>query len=126
MQIIEMVGRIILGGFFIMSGMNHFTKMSMMVGAAMKNNIPIPKTSVAISGLVMIAGGLGILLWVYPGLASAGLALFLVAASFTMHKFWTLKNAAPETQMSQMRYFMGNMALCGALLILISLNGGLF
>ena len=125
METLEIIGRIILGGFFIISGMNHFTQKEKMVAFTRDNRLPMPHVSVIISGLGLILGGLGILFWIQPQLASAGMAIFLMLVSFSMHRFWSLKNAAPEVRMNQIHFFTANMALFGALLLIVTLSGGL-
>ena len=42
MEIVLLVGRILFGGFFIMSGLNHFQNLGMMSGYAESKNVPFP------------------------------------------------------------------------------------
>ncbi len=104
-----------------MSGINHFVKMKIMADMVSQKKLPKPKLLVAFSGIGLIAGGSGILLWMVPVIASLGLALFLIITAFTMHNFWKLKNAAIDVQMNEMRFFMMNIALAGALILLATL-----
>lgn len=119
MQIIFLIGRILFGGFFLVSSFNHFTKTSMMAGFAASRGLPLAKLSVGVSGLLMLLGGLGILLGIYIEWAVAFLVIFLVLAAFTVHKFWQFTD--PMQKMTEMVFFSRNIALIGALLMLLAI-----
>ena len=40
------LGRILLGGYFIMSGFNHFKNLGMLTGYAQSKGVPMPKAAV--------------------------------------------------------------------------------
>ncbi len=114
-----LLGQIVLGVYFIQSGLMHFMKLPMMTGYATSRKLPAPKLGVVVSGLVMLAGGLGVLfqyelVWAY-GL----LVVFLVLAAFVMHGFWADQD--PNMKMSNMVNFQKNLALAAALLMLLAL-----
>ena len=119
MTIIFIIGRILFGGYFIYSGINHLTETAMLSGYAKSKNVPWPTVAVVCSGLLILLGGLGVLLWLYVRLALALIIIFLLLVSFKMHNFW----AESETQgkMGDMINFTKNMALIGAALMMISL-----
>lgn len=121
MDIIFIIGRILLGGFFLMMGVNHFKEKTSMVGYAKSKGIKSAEAAVTISGVFMVLGGLGIILGTFIQIAMGLLVLFLVPTSFIMHKFW--KETDPQVRMSEQTNFMKNMAILGALLILIALGG---
>lgn len=120
MDIVFLIGRILFGGYFLMGGINHFTKMGMMTGYATSKNVPMPKVSVALTGIVLALGGLGILLGVQILASVVLLTAFLVVASFKMHRFWGMEEG--EAKMHEMRYFMVNLALAGATLMLLGIT----
>lgn len=111
-----MIGQILLGGFFLITGVNHFTKLKTMTSYARSKKVPSPRGAVILTGLMLITGGLGILLGLFL-LAVPILLTFLIPTSFIMHKFWDIENK--EEKREQMLFFMYNMALIGALLIII-------
>ncbi len=115
---IFIIGRILLGGFFINSGINHFKGIGMMSGYAQMKGVPLPKVSVAFSGALVLLGGLSVLLGVYPTVGVAALALFLIPVTFMMHAFWKVQD--PMAKMSERVNFTKNMALLGAALILLA------
>src|SRR5258708_36386556 len=82
------LGRILLGGYFIMSGYGHFKNLKMMTGYAESKGVPMPREGILLTGLMMILGGLGILLGVQIGWSVLLLVIFLLAVSFKMHDYW--------------------------------------
>lgn len=120
-EIMFLVGRVLFGGYFVMSGLNHFMKSEMMVGYTQSKGVPMPKIAVTVSGLLLLTGGLGVLTGAYVGWAVLALVLFLVPVSFKMHAFWAISD--PMAKMSDMTNFLKNMALLGATLMLLTIPG---
>ncbi len=118
-EILFLIGRIILGAFFINSGFNHFSNFNMIAGYASSKKIPFPKFSVFISGLFLLFGGLSILLGIYQVIGIILIIVFLLLAAFFVHNFWTLPKE--QRQMDKVN-FMKNLALVGALLMLLQIQ----
>jgi len=114
---IFLVGRLLLGGFFIYSSVGHFSNASMMAGYAQTKGVPSPKAAVIFSGLLLLIGGLSILLGVYPTIGTIALAAFLIPVTFMMHAFWKVQD--PMAKMGETVNFTKNLALLGAALILL-------
>lgn len=114
MEYIFLASRVLFGGYFLMSGINHFTKGEMMAGYVASKGIPMPTLTVYGSGLLLLLGGLGILTGAYVEWAVWSLVLFLVPVTFKMHAFWSITD--PNAKMMDMIHFMKNMALLGAAL----------
>ena len=112
------IGRILFGGYFAFSGFNHFKMLDMMSGYAKSKGAPMPKLSVAFSGALLIAGGLSVLFDILPGFGLVALVLFLLPVTFIMHAFWKVQD--PAERMHEMVNFMKNIALLGAVLILLA------
>jgi uncharacterized membrane protein YphA (DoxX/SURF4 family) len=119
MSIIFILGRILFGGYFIMSGYNHFKHHGMLTGYAQSKGVPMPALAVWVTGLMMLLGGLGILFWVYLQASIILLAVFLLVTTFTMHQYWKITD--PMQRMGEMVNFNKNMALLGVLLILLAI-----
>lgn len=118
-EVLFLIGRILLGLFFVNSGFNHFAHLGAIAGYAGSKKIPFPKFSAFISGLFLFLGGLSILLGVYPIIGIILIIAFLLPAAFFIHNFWTI----PEKQrQGDMVNFMKNLALVGALLMLLGLQ----
>jgi uncharacterized membrane protein YphA (DoxX/SURF4 family) len=118
MEVLFLVGRIIFGGYFVMSGMNHFTKLGTMSGYAQSKGTPAPAAAVIGTGILLVLGGLSFLLGVEPLLGGALLVIFVIGVSFKIHDFWTVQD--PQARMGEVVNFTKNMALLGAILILMS------
>lgn len=118
MDIAFLIGRIILGGFFAFSGLNHFMQLEGMSGYAASKGLPMPKAGVIVSGLMLVAGGVLLILGIYPLIAVILLVAFLIPTSFMMHDFWAVP---AEQKQGEMTNFMKNMALAGALLMILAI-----
>jgi putative oxidoreductase len=117
MNIAYLIGRIIFGSYWLMASVNHFRNLKYMSEYAKARGTPSPELAVAGTGIILLLGGLSILLGVYPVIGIALLIIFLLGVSFQIHSFWKVDDA----QMKQMDMvnFMKNMALVGALLMLL-------
>ena len=118
-QIIFLLGRIILGGYFLRAGRSHLLNTQMLAGYAASQGVPFPRLAVIGSGLLLLAGGLGIVAGVYVMWALLALVVFLVPVTFQMHAFWKISD--PNMKMTQSVNFWKNLALLGAVLMLLSL-----
>jgi len=119
MDLILVIGRILFGGFFLMSGINHFTKLEAMTGYAKYKKLPAAKLGVLISGLMLVIGGLSVILGYYADLGALLLAIFLVLAAVIFHNF--RKETDATAKQNEMLGFMKDIALAGAALILFAL-----
>lgn len=117
MEILSLLGRIIFGGFFVMSGINHFMNVGMMSGYAGSKNVPVPGLAVIGTGVMLVAGGLSVALGFLPILGLLFLILFLIPTSVMMHNFWTIQD--PQMRAAEQVNFMKNIALAGAALALM-------
>jgi uncharacterized membrane protein YphA (DoxX/SURF4 family) len=116
--IVLYLGRIFFGGFFIMSGVNHFKMLTMMSEYAKMKGAPVPKVSVAGSGLLLLIGGGSVLFNIAPNIGLIALVLFLVPVTIVMHAFWKIQD--PTAKMHERVNFTKNIALLGAVLILLA------
>lgn len=110
-----LIGRILIGGFFIFAGFNHFAQLKMMAGYAKMKGAPAPEAAVGGSGVLLLLGGLSLLLGFHPTIGVILLVLFLVPASFMIHNFWTIKD--PQARMGELVNFEKNIAILGLLLM---------
>ncbi len=113
------LGRILLGGYFIKSGYNHFKNLGMLAGYAASKGVPMPRESVLLTGLMMFLGGLGILLGVYVQISVLLISLFLLGTLIKMHRYWEI--ADPMARMGEQVNFYKNLGLLGALLMLLAI-----
>jgi putative oxidoreductase len=105
------IGRAILGGYFLYNGIQHFRNIDAMTGYAESKGVPAAKVAVAVTGGLLVAGGLSLLTGVKPKAGAMMIETFLLGVSPAMHAFW---NAEGETRQAEQVNFLKNMALAGA------------
>lgn len=123
-DILFWIGRIFFAAIFIMSGLGHFMQLDAMSQYAEGKGVPAPRVMVPLTGLMILAGGVSILLWQYVVVGSWLLIVFLGVAAVKMHDFWNVDD--PQQAQTEQAQFMKNMALLGASLIfyILAANGG--
>lgn len=117
MEWLLLLGRIVFGGFFVLSALNHFTNLGAMSGYAGSKNVPAPGAAVVLTAVLLLAGGLSVVLGVWPVIGLVLLIVFLVPVAFIMHNFWTIGD--PMQRQGEQVNFMKNLALAGAALALM-------
>lgn len=118
------IGRILFSLIFVFAGLGHFMQLEEMSQYAASKSVPLPKIMVAVTGLMLVAGGLSILFWKYVVVGSWLLIIFLGLAAIKMHNFWSIED--PMQRQNEMNQFMKNVALLGATLVfyLLAANNG--
>jgi uncharacterized membrane protein YphA (DoxX/SURF4 family) len=119
MNTLFLIGRIIFAGYFLYSGVNHFLRLRMMSDYANMKGVPLPSVAIAITGVLLLLGGLSILLGLYPLVGSVLLVVFLLPVSLMMHNFWKVQD--PQMKAAEKVNFIKNMALLGGVLMLLAL-----
>src|SRR3989338_7335702 len=114
-----LLGRVLLGGYFIKNGVNHLKNSKSLTPYAASKGVPSPSLAVMVTGVMLLLGGLGILLGVYIELSVLLLVLFLIGTLIKMHVYWNV--ADPMMRMGEEVNFYKNLALIGALLILLAI-----
>ena len=114
-----LIGRVIVGGFFLMNGFNHFAQLNMMTGYAKSKGVPAPALAVGGSGVLLFLGGLSLLLGYHPTIGAALLVTFLLGVSFGIHNFWTVQDQ--QARQVEMTNFLKNMAILGLLLMTVAI-----
>lgn len=119
MEIAFLVGRIIVGLYWLMGAVNHFTQVKSMVPYAKMKNVPMAEIAVPGTGVLLLVAALSIITGFYPVIAVAALIVFLVPVTFMMHNFWTIED--PMAKMTDMIMFTKNMSMLGYTLILLGI-----
>jgi len=121
MNAVLVIGRILFALIFINSGIMHLIKLDAMAGYATYKKVPAAKLSVAVSGLMILIGGLYVALGIYADLGALLIALFLIPTAFLMHAFW--KESDATAKQNEMNNFFKNLSIAGAALIIFVLVG---
>jgi putative oxidoreductase len=119
MAVLFIIGRILLGAFFVYNAFKHFKHHVGYTGYAQSKGLPQARAMVIISGIALAIGGLSILTGFYIVLGMWLLTLFLIITTFTMHRFW--KETDPAMRSMEIVQFTKNLAITGALLMLSSI-----
>lgn len=120
---IWLIGRVVLGGLFLISGMQKLMGIDQFAASLVKNGIPdqlAPMLAWLGAGVETI-GGLFIVLGFATSWASLFLVAFTVIAAFIAHRFW---DAPPDMRMTQIAHFEKNMMIAGAFCLLYVAGGG--
>jgi putative oxidoreductase len=119
MQQLFLVGRVIVGAYYLFSAFNHFTRLGSMVAFAGARHVPAPQVAVVISGILLAIAGVSLLLGLYPRVGVAAAVLFLLPVTLMMHPFWA--DADPAMRMGDMINFTKNFALLGSTLMFLAI-----
>jgi len=123
MEVVMLIGRILFAFMVVSGGINHLTKAEAMSGYAAYKKVPSPKLANFVSGVLLLAGGLSIVLGVYADLGAIVIAALLVLMALKMHDFW----AQTDAQAKQMETiaFWKNVSMAGGALFIfaVAANG---
>jgi uncharacterized membrane protein YphA (DoxX/SURF4 family) len=114
-----LVGRVILGAYYLLSAYHHFADVHMLSRAAAAHGVPAPQLAVLGAGVLLVIAGVTFLLGVFPRIGVLALVMFLLPVSFVMHPFWAERN--PALHMSDMINFTKNMGLLGSALMFLAI-----
>lgn len=106
---IKTVLLLLLGVFFILNGINHLINTDIYKEYSIKKGLIAPKLMVRISGIVLILGGLSVASGYLLHIGIVVLSIFLIIASFTIHKFWEEKDI--QMKLLESMHFAKNMAI---------------
>lgn len=125
MNIVRTVARPLLGGIFVLSGLDVLAnpepraKAAKPVVDAVADAVPIaprdPVTAVSLNAVVHVGAGALLAAGIVPRLAATSLAVSMVPTTFGGHRFWEISDRAQRAQ--QRVHFLKNAAILGGLLI---------
>jgi putative oxidoreductase len=117
---IVLAGRVLFSLLFLMASFNHFK--SQTIAYAASQGVPLASIAVPLSGVLALLGGMSILLGYRAKLGGWLIALFLIAVTPLMHKFWTVTD--PMMYQIQMIMFFKNLSMLGGALLITQLGSG--
>jgi putative oxidoreductase len=115
-----LLGRMLFGGFFILSGIDHLRRPKEMAPYAESKGVPAAELAVKLSAVPLLIGGASLLLGVKPKLGALAILGFLAGVSPVMHDFW--RNEDPNERAQNIVNFMKNAALAGGALALMGVD----
>lgn len=120
--IAPLVGRLILAGFFILSGLYKLQNWQETGLIMAQHGIEAIQPLLALAILVEVGAGAGIILGFRTRLMALVLFVFTIVVSFAMHDFWTMSD--PELRSVEAQLFAKNVAIAGGLLLLLGFGAG--
>ena len=121
-NIAPLVGRCMIAALFILSGvykLQHWDQSALYMA---QHGVKIIQPLLALSIVVEIGAGAGLVLGFRTRLMALMLFAFTLAVSFVMHDFWTMADA--DLARTEIQLFSKNMAIAGGLLMLVGLGAG--
>lgn len=110
-----LVGRIIVGVYFLYNAKNHLLNGSHMVSYASSKGVKSPKLAITGSGVLLLLGGVSLLLGVYVTWGISLLLVFMIPVTYIMHSYW--KESDSMAKMNEKIAFLKNIAIIGLLLM---------
>lgn len=112
--VIEQAGLVLLGGFFLWGGLNHFRIFRDLRAMLAGRGWPLPGTILVLASLWEAGWGAVLASGWMTAHAAGALMLFLVLASLSLLDFWNQEGEAREQALTG---FMTNVGLLGGLVI---------
>ena len=119
MEILFLIGRILLGAYYLFNASNHFTRLEMMTGYCGTKGVPAPKLMVILTGILLTLGGLSILTGFQPTIGVIIRFFFFLPVTFIMHNFWAVEDQMAK--MGEMTNFVKNMGLLASALMFLAI-----
>ena len=119
----SLAGRIMLAAIFLMSALgNKIPKFDAVAGYMASEGVPAAPVMLVGGIVFLLAGSLSLISGFKTRGGATLLLVFLILATFYFHDFWTVDDAAAAQK--EMIQFMKNLALMGAMLLVIVHGAG--
>ena len=116
-----LVARLLLALMFLFAGIEKFTGLEGTAGYIASAGLPMPKLLALGAGVIEVAASLMLIVGWQARWAALALAGFTLLASFFFHNFWALPQ---DQQLTQMLFFLKNIAATGGLLMVYAFGAG--
>jgi len=110
------VGRFLLGGYFILPGLQKIIQYQRMTDYMLAHSVPFTDILLPLTLVIQIAAGLAIIVGFKGKLAAFILAGLTLIISLYMHDFWNMVDGMERNH--EMQNFVKNMAIMAGLLII--------
>ncbi len=114
-----LMGRILVGLFFLVMGMNHFGNLAEISSWVSSVGVPAASVAVVVTGFLLVLGGISFILGFHPTIGILAIAVFLVPVTLVMHNFWTITD--PVQRQQEMMLLLRNMGLLGAVMLFVAI-----
>ena len=120
MKLVLVLGRFLFSSLFLIAAPSHFTESA--IKHAITNGIPMATIVIPFLGLCCLFGGVSVLLGYKAKTGAWLLVLFLTFNTFSFHRFWIFPD--PITREIQHFFFIKNISLLGAAMVITYLGSG--
>ncbi len=123
---VTLLARLMLVAIFVLSTLgNKIPHFSETVDYMASEGVPQPKLALFGAIALLVLGGLSVISGAWTRIGASFLFVFLVAATFFFHDFWSYADPAlAAQQQGQLIHFMKNVAIGGGLLMLVGFGAG--
>jgi len=120
--LVSLLGRLLIVPIFLLSAVgNKIPRFNAVAESMAEQGVPEPKIMLGGAIVFLILGSLSIALGYRARVGAVLLLVFLGAATYYFHDFWTMP---AEAQQAELIAFMKNMSLMGAMLFIIGNGAG--
>jgi putative oxidoreductase len=113
------IGRVLLGGIFVVAGLRHLLILPVLTMALEQRGVAAARAVLLAGTAFQIVAGAALVLGLFVTLASLGLILFTVVASFLLVNFWDKQG---EERVALANAFQTNVGLVGGLMLTAALG----
>ena len=118
-----LIGRIILGVYFVIFGaVFKMFNYEMMFKYMIEHNVPYTQYALILTIIIQLVCGVGIILGNYSKISAFVLALVTIIINYYMHDFWNMNEELEQRH--EMQNFVKNTGIIAGLLILSAIHPG--
>lgn len=119
METIFLIGRIVLGVYYLFTASNHFFQLKNYAGYAGSKGVPMPEVAVIVTGILLLIAGITILTGYQPTIGIIALVIFFLPVNLMMHNFWAIDDQM--MRMTEMVMFLKNTGLLASAVMFLSI-----
>jgi putative oxidoreductase len=118
---LALVGRILLGSIFVLSGFQKLTGFSAVAAGIAGKGLPMPEVLAVLTVIIELGAGLLLVVGWKARWAAFLLFLFIIPVSLVYHNFWTMEGA--QAAMNKIQ-FLKNVSIMGGMLVVTAFGPG--
>jgi len=122
-QNLPLLGRILLGSVFVLSGLLKIPGWEPTLGFMVSNGIPVAALFLIGTIVLEVGGGLALIIGYRARIAAGGLAAFSILTALIFHNFWAFTGFE---QQAQLMNFLKNFSISGGMLLIVAFGPGAF
>jgi putative oxidoreductase len=118
---LALVGRILLGSIFVLSGFQKLMGYSGLVASITGKGLPLPEILAVLTVVIELGAGLLLVIGWKARWAAFLIFLFIIPVSLVFHNFWTMEGA--QAAMNKIQ-FLKNVSIMGGMLMVAAFGPG--